>query len=174
MNSAELFSNKRLSNYTSETEHRDNFLLMQKLAPKLGILEIVTRNKVAKILNIDDDTFISRQTFGYWVKVIDDKKIHNSLVDLKVIDFRKYSKFNIHGKSSMPNFQKVQICYSLLLTIRNRAFHFENLYKLNEAKAPRISTRLNNKIVGIMPDMLETFIDDVLDCFDEGLKDYFK
>lgn len=74
MNSIELFSAKRLCNYTSETEHRDNFLIMQKLAPKLGILEIVTRNGVAKILEIDDDIFISQQIFGYWVKVINERR----------------------------------------------------------------------------------------------------
>ena len=169
-----LFSERRLKNYESEAKHRDNFLLMQRLAPKLGIVEIITRNKTARLLSIDDDTFISRQTLGYWVTLINVMKLHNKLVDLSVIDFRKYSKFNKHGKSSMPNFQKVKICYSLILTIRNRAFHFENLYKLNEYGAPRISTRLNDKIVGGMPDMLETFIDDVLDCLDSEIREYLQ
>ena len=169
-----LFSERRLKNYESEAKHRDNFLLMQRLAPKLGIVEIITRNKTARLLSIDDDTFISRQTLGYWVTLINVMKLHNKLVDLSVIDFRKYSKFNKHGKSSMPNFQKVKICYSLILTIRNRAFHFENLYKLNEYGAPRISTRLNDKIVGVMPDMLETFIDDVLDCLDCKIREYLQ
>ena len=45
----ELFSAKRISGYASEAEHRDNFLLMQRIAPKIGILEIITRNKVAEI-----------------------------------------------------------------------------------------------------------------------------
>ena len=169
-----LFSERRLKNYESEAKHRGNFLLMQRLAPKLGIVEIITRNKTARLLSIDDDTFISRQTLGYWVTLINVMKLHNKLVDLSVIDFRKYSKFNKHGKSSMPNFQKVKICYSLILTIRNRAFHFENLYKLNEYGAPRISTRLNDKIVGVMPDMLETFIDDVLDCLDSEIREYLQ
>ncbi len=169
-----LFSEKRLKDYESEAKHRDNFLLMQRLAPKLGIVEIITRNKTARLLSIDDDMFISRQTLGYWVTLINVMKLHNKLVDLSVIDFRKYSKFNKHGKSSMPNFQKVKICYSLILTIRNRAFHFENLYKLNEYGAPRISTRLNDKIVGVMPDMLETFINDVLDCLDSEIREYLQ
>ena len=169
-----LFSEKRLKDYESEAKHRDNFLLMQRLAPKLGIVEIITRNKTARLLSIDDDTFISRQTLGYWVTLINVMKLHNKLVDLSAIDFRKYSKFNKHGKSSMPNFQKVKICYSLILTIRNRAFHFENLYKLNEYGAPRISTRLNDKIAGVMPDMLETFIDDVLDCLDSEIREYLQ
>ena len=169
-----LFSAKRLNDYESAAKHRDNFLLMQRLAPKLGIVEIITRNKTARLLGIDDDTFISRQTLGFWVTLINVMKIHNKLLDLRTIDFRKYSNFNRHGKSSIPNFQKVIICYSLILTIRNRAFHFENLYKLNEYGAPRISTRLNDKIVGVMPDMLETFIDDVLDCLDSEIREYLQ
>ncbi|QKF93137.1 ATPase [Campylobacter sp. CCUG 57310] len=173
MNSTELFSDKRLSNYTSEAEHRDNFLLMQKLAPKLGILEIITRNKVAKILNIDDDTFISRQTFGYWVTLLNIIKIHNDLVCLDSIDFSRYSKYNRQIKSGMLHYKKVKIAYSLILTIRNRAFHFENLYKLNKNGAPRISTKHDEIIVGIDPDLLESFIDDILECFDNGLKEYF-
>lgn len=169
-----LFSEKRLKDYESEAKHRDNFLLMQRLAPKLGIIEIITRNKTARLLSIDDDTFISRQTLGYWVTLINVMKLHNRLVYLSSIDFRKYSKFNKHGKSSMPNFQKVKICYSLILTIRNRAFHFENLYKLNKYGAPRISTRLNDKIMGVMPDMLEVFVDDVLDCLDSEIREYLQ
>ena len=32
--------------------------------------------------------------------------------------------------------------------------------------------RLNDKIVGVMPNMLETFINDFLDCLDSELKGY--
>lgn len=147
---------------------------MQKLSAKLGIIEIVTRNKVAQILGINDTNFISRQTFGFWIKLINDNKIQNEVVNLREMDFRKYSKFNKHGKNKMPNFIKVTMVYSLLLTIRNRAFHFENLLKLNDKQAPRISTNLNGRVVGIMPFMLENFLDDFLDCFDSDLRFYLK
>ena len=76
-----LFSAKRLNDYESEAKHRDNFLLMQRLAPKLGIIEIITRNKTARLLGIDDDTFVSRQTLGYWVTLINVMKIHNNVAD---------------------------------------------------------------------------------------------
>lgn len=72
----------------------------------------------------------------------------------------------------MLHYKKVKITYSLLLTIRNRAFHFENLYKLNLNGTPRISTNQDNIVVGIDPDLLEIFIDDVFVCFDAGLKEY--
>lgn len=93
-------------------------------------------------------------------------------MDLSAIDFRKYSKFNI--KFEWRNYQKVKIVYDLAVKIRNRAFHFENLYKLNDFNAPRVSTRIKDMSIGIMPEMLESFIDDILDCYDINLKDYLK
>ncbi|WP_170018791.1 ATPase [Campylobacter sp. RM16190] len=170
----ELFSAKRLSSYKSEGEHRDNFILMQILSPKLGILEIITRNKIAKILNIKDDDFISKQSLGYWVKTMDEARIHNQIMDLNDIDFRRYSEFNINTK--LRNYQKVSVAYILLRLIRNRAFHFENLYKLNDSGTPRVSackefgkTRV---IIGINPNMIETFINDLLACFGDDVRGY--
>ena len=58
--------------------------------------------------------------------------------------------------------------------LRNRAFHFENLYKLNPSNTPRISTKVGKTIVGIDPDKIEIFIDDILDSFDENLKSYIE
>ena len=79
-----LFSAKRLNDYESAAKHRDNFLLMQRLASKLGIVEIITRNKTARLLGIDDDTFISRQTLGFWVTLINVMKIHAWLLGFRI------------------------------------------------------------------------------------------
>lgn len=166
-----LFSKDRLDTYKDEIEHKNNFIMMQILAPKLGILEIITRNKTAKILGMTDAKFISEQTFGYWAKLINENKIHNSLVDLKKINFKKYSKFN--KKYEFRNYQKVKIVYSLLVTIRNRAFHFENLLKTQNDK-PRITTKLQNIIVGIDPANLEIFLNDIMECFENGLSAYLE
>ena len=187
MNSWLYFSKKRLSSYKDEAEHKANFRLMQTLAPKLGILEILTRNMTYDVLltiGKEDilepyaldfggvcDEFISNQTFGFWAKIINKAKIHNQITPLHGIDFRKYSKFN--KKANLLRFQKVKITYDLCVKIRNRAFHFENLYKTHENGSPRISTRLGKVIVGIDPQNLEVFINDILDCFNERLKDYY-
>ena len=169
-----LFSAKRLNDYESEAKHMDNFLLMQRLAPKLGIIEIITRNKTARLLGIDDDTFVSRQTLGYWVTLIDVMKIHNKVADFSRLNFANYSKYNRQAKSTMLGYKKVKICYSLILAIRNRAFHFENLYKLNPKGTPRISTRHDNIVVGIDPEKLEIFVNDVLDCLDNEIREYLQ
>lgn len=172
----ELFSAKRLSSYKSEGEHRDNFILMQILSPKLGILEIITRNKIAKILNIKDDDFISKQSLGHWVKKMNKTKIHNQIIDLNSIDFRRYSKFNINTK--LRNYQEISVAYMLLKLIRNQAFHFKILYKLNKSRTPRASTcQVFGKIrviIGVDPNMIETFINDLLACFGDDARRYLQ
>ena len=116
MNSWLYFSKKRLSSYKDEAEHKANFRLMQTLSPKLGILEILTRNMVHDALlaiGKEDilepyaldfggvcDEFISNQTFGFWAKIINKAKIHNQITGLHGIDFRKYSKFNKKSQST--------------------------------------------------------------------------
>ncbi|WP_459880543.1 hypothetical protein [Campylobacter concisus] len=50
MDSVKFFSIKRLKSYKNEQEHKKNFLLVQALASKLGILEITTRNLAFKAL----------------------------------------------------------------------------------------------------------------------------
>ena len=170
-----LFSQKRLQSYESAEQHRQNFLLIQRLCAKIGLLEIITRNKVARILQIGDDEFVSKQTLGFWCHQLDKHYIHNALVNLAHIDFKKYSKFN--KKDKMRNYQKVQIAYSLFLNIRNRAFHFENLLKLNENGTPRLSTCITfgkaKILVGIEPDKMEVFLDDMIEAFDSELAGFF-
>lgn len=167
-----LFSKARLSGYLNHDEHRQNILLIGDIAPKLGIIEIVTRNKVAKALNITDDIFISRQTLGYWVELLNMYRIQNKIVNFKDIDFLKYSKFN--KKHKWLNFEKTSITFSLIRTIRNRAFHFENLYKLNENSTPRLSTKLHGQIIGIEPNNINAFLDDILTSFDDKILEYLK
>ena len=170
-----LFSHKRLQSYENLAQHRDNFLLIQNLCAKIGLLEIITRNKVAQILQINDDDFVAKQTLGFWCDTINEHKIHNALVNLNSLDFKKYSRFN--RKDKMRNYQKVIVAYALFRTMRNRAFHFENLYKRNANGTPRLSdTRIFGRIkvvVGIEPSKMEMFLDDMIKAFDSELVGYF-
>ncbi|MCX2683758.1 ATPase [Campylobacter sp. MIT 21-1685] len=135
-----LFSKKRLQSYESLKQHYENFLLISLLSIKIGLLEIVTRNKIASLLLVLDDEFISAQTLGYWCEKIQKHKLHNQLINMEHLSFQAYSSFN--KKDKMRNYQKVTIAYSLFRTIRNRAFHFENLFKKNPNGTPRLSTCL--------------------------------
>lgn len=88
------------------------------------------------------------------------------------MDFRKYSKFN--KKDKLLNYQKVSFAYTLFRLIRNRAFHFENLYKINADGTLRL-TKINGKnIISIMPEHIEDFIDDLIFYFDEDLVGYLE
>lgn len=187
MNLDLIFSEKRLSSYRNKAEHKNNFILIKKICDKLGLIEIVTRNKVFNVLKdenklfilervtentiIDYDDFISHQTFGFWAKIIALARIQNQILDLSNLDFRKYSKYN--RKIRFQNYYKVLIAYDLLVKIRNRAFHFENLYKLNNGR-PRISTNRCRKIIGIMPNEIENFLNDILENLEEGLSHYLE
>lgn len=170
----QFFSLKRLQSYQDISEHYANFLLIRDLSIKIGILEIVTRNKIARLLGITDDTFISSQTLGFWCENISQHKIHNELLNMEHINFKKYSRFN--KKDKMRNYQRVEVAYSLFRTLRNRAFHFENLYKQNQNATPRLSTCMifgrTKVIVGIETDRIEGFLDDMLDSFDNELREY--
>ena len=88
------------------------------------------------------------------------------------MDFRKYSKFN--KKDKLLNYQKVSFAYTLFRLIRNRAFHFENLYKINADGTPRINKIMGSIIVNIAPEHIEDFIDDLIFCFDEDLVGYLE
>ncbi len=93
-----LFSRQRLQSYTSEREHLANFVFIGHLAHKIGLLDIIIRNKIDAILSSSSPRWIyafkdimpafaalpaeqfericrheliSKQGFGFWVKVDD-------------------------------------------------------------------------------------------------------
>lgn len=77
----------------------------------------------------------------------------------------------------MRNYQKVIVAYALFRTMRNRAFHFENLFKRNANGTSRLSTCLTfgktKIVVGIEPDKMEVFLDDMIEAFDSELMGFF-
>ncbi len=50
---------------------------------------------------------------------------------------------------------------TLLLKFETEHFHFENLYKLNDDQTPRISTCVGKTLVGIEPQMLDGFVNEM-------------
>lgn len=66
---------------------------------------------------------------------------------------------------------KPNIALNLLWTIRNRAYHWENLLKLRANNRPRITTRFIGELekptsksfnFGIMPNKIVSFLDDLI------------
>lgn len=81
----ELFSQSRLNGYANPQEHEQNLYLISHIAHKIGILEIIIRNKIDFLLSQKDsqwlekivlqnqsrDSLISAQNLGFWLKVVD-------------------------------------------------------------------------------------------------------
>lgn len=209
-----LFSKSRLEGYASLSEHENNLYLIGSISRKIGILEIVIRNKIdALICEIDDqwedrwrrylgkkidssswsrDVFISSQNLGFWVKMADFYELHKQIFHqafLDSLELKKYFEKNPRKfrkqestqsqkshDSNITRYYKGQAILKLFHSLRNRAFHFENLYKMNE-KGPRLSITIINKnnaraIVSIHPDKIELFLNDLLESFETRLASY--
>lgn len=202
----EFFSYARISGYASIKEHEANLRLISQISHKLGILEIIIRNRIDKVMSagdegwlfalpseiiLDDDeskikehnTLVSRQTFGFWVKVAECYKIHSCAFNkefLESLDFKKYYSRNKNkvGKNPINDYQKAHALLLLLRAIRNRAFHFENLLKININGRPRLSIKAtffkSFGFFSIEPSKIIDFLDDILKSFDENLVGYAK
>ncbi|MDE6045412.1 MAG: hypothetical protein K2F85_07855 [Helicobacter sp.] len=193
----ELFSQGRLEGYADTQEHEDNLFLISQIAHKIGILEIVIRNKIDILLSEKDkdwinnivlerqnkDEIISRQTMGFWVKVARYHKVDDKIFDTDFLDSLDFTKYFFKNKNRFKNtkefrrYQKARAILELLRLIRNRAFHFENLYKFTKNNYPRLNVAIvddeGNKIyVAIQPDRIKDFLNDLLASFHADLMDY--
>ena len=124
------------------------------------------------------DILVFRQTFGFWIQVAKHYKIESIAFDKNFLDslsFKKYCQFNLDKTNKRPfrRWQKSRILLQLAKNIRNRAFHLENLLKLQQNGLPRLSAKVDFKnnifaIKRISPNKLVEFLDDILNGF--GIK----
>ena len=199
--SLDLYSQSRLNGYSSIYEHEQNFQMLDKIASKLSRIEIIIRNRIDRKMSQgnkdwlfhlpehihldasdetqDHDTLISRQTFNFWVKIVEYYKIHNCAFEEDFLDsfsFKKYYNKNKErlNKYRLNNYQKAHIILLLTRNIRNRAFHFENLLKLRKSGIPRLSVKVDLKENRVFffffkPNMIIEYFFDILECFDKAL-----
>ena len=189
----DLYSQSRLNGYSSIDEHEQNFQMLDKIASKLGRIEIIIRNRIDRKMSRsnkdwlfhlpehihldasdetqDHDTLVSRQTFGFWIKVVEHYKIHSCAFNKEFLDnfsFKKYYEKNKErlNKKELNNYQKAYAILLLTKSIRNRAFHFENLLKILANNRPRLSVKAtfkkNQAIFSIMPNKIIDFLNDIL------------
>ncbi|EIX7173612.1 hypothetical protein MK501_001895 [Campylobacter coli] len=96
---------------------------------------------------------------------------HNKEYYFHYVNNKKY-------KNSFSNIEKANTVLNLLLTIRNRSFHWENLYKTKitnqKALAPRITTKSHNTFIGVMPNKINAFLSDLIESFEKDLNSYLK
>ena len=124
----ELYSSPRIDSYSSIDEHETNFEMLGSIAPKLAKIEIIIRNRIdrkmceknrdwifglADSIGLDDDKgrirehdiLVSRQTFGFWIRVVEHYKIHSCAFDKEFLDgfsFKKYYEKNKERLNKIP------------------------------------------------------------------------
>lgn len=121
--------------------------------------------------NPSRDKIISIQSLGFWVKVVEYYRIHDKIFDWDFLDnlnFKRYYANNANrfkNKANLQNYQKVSLLLLLLRNLRNRAFHFENLYKLNNDNRPRLSAKLYKSkfAINLETSKIQVFLNDLID-----------
>lgn len=194
-----LFSKGRITSYDGINQHFDNFDLIAQISKNLGIAEVLLRNKIDSVMrglnplwldnlpsemevekpkntqNPTHDKLVSMQSLGFWVKVVEYYKLESKLFNknfLDNLDFKRYYAKNVNrfkNKANLQNYQKANLLLHLLHNLRNRAFHFENLYKLNGNNQPRLNACVRNdsktsiSIINLETAKIKVFLNDLID-----------
>lgn len=125
--------------------------------------------------------YLSRMSLGVIIYLIKENKLQNSIMDLKNINFINYNQYNRNFffengiKLRFRNTHKVDIVLSLLQNLRNRSYHWENILKTTEKNGkhyPRLTTKIENTHIGVDPQKIDSFLDDLIKTFDEGILEY--
>ncbi|GAA8703452.1 hypothetical protein oki326_10110 [Helicobacter pylori] len=135
---------------------------------------------------ITHSLILSKMSLGAVVRLIFCYKLEGVVLNLRAYRFRAYYHENkdtllIKGKKRLLyNYIKAHIALNLLWTIRNRAYHWENLLKIQPNKRPRITTSFSGKtknipmdrilVIGIEPNKITLFLDDLIKSV--GNKDF--
>ncbi len=105
-------------------------------------------------------------------------KLERVVLDLRAYRFRAYYHENKdtllikNRKQNLSNYAKAHIALNLLWTIRNRAYHWENLLKIQPNNRPRITTYFtglkdNDRAkmpmnISVEPSKIVLFLDDLI------------
>ncbi|EMH35810.1 hypothetical protein HMPREF1426_00458 [Helicobacter pylori GAM80Ai] len=117
-------------------------------------------------------------SLGAVIRLIFLYKLEGIILDLRAYRFRAYYHENKdtllikNRKQNLSNYAKAHIALSLLWTIRNRAYHWENLLKIQPNKRPRITTYFiglkdNDRAkmpmnISVEPSKIVLFLDDLI------------
>ncbi|GAA9944923.1 hypothetical protein VN1204_14510 [Helicobacter pylori] len=146
---------------------------------------VFSENSLTNLINeqkekkkeITHSLILSKMSLGAVVRLIFCYKLEGVILDLRAYRFRAYYHENKdtllikNRKQHLSNYAKAYIALNLLWTIRNRAYHWENLLKLRANNRPRITTRFIRELekptsksfnFGIMPNKIVSFLDDLI------------
>lgn len=182
-----LEAGKRIANLEIYLRNKMDFVL-QYMEGKNWIrapqsLALITQKGHTPLSDLNSSQILSGLMLGEIVGLINFYKIEHYMLDLQDLDFRKYhwsnrNFFYINGKKHhLSNIAKVKISLNLIRNIRNRAFHWENLLKVTTKENgnifPRITHKENGTTIGIMPEKILEFLDDLIEKIgNEAMKKY--
>ncbi|MGL2625709.1 CAAX protease [Helicobacter pylori] len=142
-----------------------------------SLTDLINEQKEKK-KEITHSLILSKMSLGAVVRLIFCYKLEGVVLDLRAYRFRAYYHENKdtllikNRKQNLSNYAKAHIALNLLWTIRNRAYHWENLLKIQPNKRPRITTPFNGKtenipmdkilVIGVEPNKITLFLDDLI------------
>ncbi|WQS58600.1 CAAX protease [Helicobacter pylori] len=150
-----------------------------------SLTDLINEQKEKK-REITHALILSKMSLGAVVRLIFCYTLEGVILDLRAYRLRAYYHENkdtllIKGKKRLLyNYIKAHIALNLLWTIRNRAYHWKNLLKIQPNKRPRITTPFSGKtknipmdrilVIGIEPNKITLFLDDLIKSI--GNKDF--
>ncbi len=127
---------------------------------------------------ITHSLILSKMSLGAVIRLIFCYKLEGVVLDLRAYRFRAYYHENKdtllikNRKQNLSNYAKAHIALNLLWTIRNRAYHWENLLKTKPNNRPRITTyftglKNNDRAkmpmnISVEPSKIVLFLDDLI------------
>ncbi len=127
---------------------------------------------------ITHSLILSKMSLGAVIRLIFCYKLDGVVLDLRAYRFRAYYHENKdtllikNRKQNLSNYAKAHIALNLLWTIRNRAYHWENLLKTKPNNRPRITTYFtglkdNDRAkmpmnISVEPSKIVLFLDDLI------------
>ncbi|WP_187907703.1 CAAX protease [Helicobacter pylori] len=142
-----------------------------------SLTDLINEQKEKK-KEITHSLILSKMSLGAVVRLIFCYKLEGVVLDLRAYRFRAYYHENKdtllikNRKQNLSNYAKAHIALNLLWTIRNRAYHWENLLKTKPNNRPRITTYFtglkdNDRAkmpmnISVEPSKIVLFLDDLI------------
>ncbi len=142
-----------------------------------SLINLINDQKEKK-KEITHSLVLSKMSLEAVIKLIFFYKLEGVALDLRAYSLKAYYKYNkdtllIKGrKQHLSNYAKAYIALNLLWTIRNRAYHWENLLKTKPNNRPRITTYFtglkdNDRAkmpmnISVEPSKIVLFLDDLI------------
>ncbi len=183
------FITPKLSNLEIYLRNALDFCLIQTKGNEWVFAEDELSNLIKELKEnnkpITHSLILSKMSLGAVIRLVFKHQLEGVVLNLRNINFTTYYERNKNTlrikdkKQPISDYAKAHIALNLLWSIRNRAYHWENLLKIKPNNRPRLATKFDgvaeniqmskSLIIGIMPNKIALFLDDLIESI--GNKD---